>query len=85
MVSKICVKQIVGAPQNTIMATIMIFFERKILSQKKKTTHTHTHKKKTVEKSSQNKVKIPVPKMLLNVLCYVNSIFEGKMKQSCRT
>lgn len=85
MVSKICVKQIVGAPQNTIMAAIIIFFffERKILSLKKK-QNTHI-KRKTVEKSSQNKVKIPIPKMLLNVLCYVNSIFEGKMKQSCRT
>lgn len=86
MVSKICVKQIVGAPQSTIMAAIIIFFffwERKILSLKKK-QNTHI-KRKTVEKSSQNKVKIPIPKMLLNVLCYVNSIFEGKMKQSCRT
>lgn len=46
MVSKICVKQIVGAPQNTIMAAIIIFFffwEKNSLSQKKT---KHTHKKK---------------------------------------
>lgn len=43
MVSKICVKQIVGAPQSTIMAAIIIFFffEREKFSLKKK-NKTHT-------------------------------------------
>lgn len=43
MVSKICVKQIVGAPQNTIMAAIIFFFflrEKNSLSKKKNKTHT---------------------------------------------